>query len=163
MDGWVLRLEKSGTDITPLLDAIVKHIPAPKAFKGTPQMLITSLDFSNYVGRIAVGKLHRGELVTGQTVALAKSDGTIVRSKIKELYTFEGLGKAKTEKAESGEICAVVGIEGFEIGDSICDMKTRTTCSNCHRRAYNGAMLSTINNSPFLWSRRVNLLPLATH
>ncbi len=149
-NGWMgTDWKNPGTDITPLLDAIVKHIPAPKAFKGTPQMLITSLDFSNYVGRIAVGKLHRGELVTGQTVALAKSDGTIVRSKIKELYTFEGLGKAKTEKVESGEICAVVGIEGFEIGDSICDIENPEPLVPIAIDEPTMSMLFTINNSPF--------------
>jgi len=149
-NGWMgVDWKNPGTDITPLLDAIVKHIPAPTAFKGTPQMLITSLDFSNYVGRIAVGKLHRGELETGQTVALAKSDGTIVRSKIKELYTFEGLGKAKTERVESGEICAVVGIEGFEIGDSICDMENPEPLVPIAIDEPTMSMLFTINNSPF--------------
>lgn len=149
-NGWMgVDWKNPGTDITPLLDAIVKHIPAPKAFKGTPQMLITSLDFSNYVGRIAVGKLHRGELETGQTVALAKTDGTIVRSKIKELYTFEGLGKAKTERVESGEICAVVGIEGFEIGDSICDMENPEPLVPIAIDEPTMSMLFTINNSPF--------------
>ncbi|SDB87563.1 translational GTPase TypA [Williamwhitmania taraxaci] len=149
-NGWMATdWRNPGTDITPLLDAIVKHIPAPKAFQGTPQMLITSLDFSSYVGRIAVGKMHRGTLETGQIVALAKADGRIVRSKIKELYTFEGLGKAKTDKVEAGEIGAVVGIEGFEIGDSICDFENPEPLTPIAIDEPTMSMLFTINNSPF--------------
>jgi len=149
-NGWMATDWKTPTtDITALLDCIVKHIPAPKAFQGTPQMLITSLDFSSYVGRIAVGKMHRGTLETGQTVALAKADGRIIRSKIKELYTFEGLGKVKCDRVEAGEIGAVVGIEGFEIGDSICDFENPEPLTPIAIDEPTMSMLFTINNSPF--------------
>ena len=109
-------------DITDLFDAIIKYIPAPEYIEGTPQMLITSLDYSSYVGRIAVGRVHRGELKEGMAVSLAKRDGTIVKARIKELNEFTGLGRSKVEKIGSGDICAVVGIDSFEIGDSICDI-----------------------------------------
>ncbi|WP_444351744.1 GTP-binding protein, partial [Phocaeicola plebeius] len=106
--------------ITPLLDAIVKYIPAPKQLEGTPQMLITSLDYSSYTGRIAVGRVHRGTLKEGMNITLAKRDGTLVKSKIKEVHTFEGLGRKKVESVSSGDICAIIGVEGFEIGDTLC-------------------------------------------
>ena len=104
--------------ITPLLDAIIKYIPAPQQLEGTPQMLITSLDYSSYTGRIAVGRVHRGTLREGMNVSLAKRDGSFVKSKIKELHTFEGMGRVKVQEVSSGDICALVGIEGFEIGDT---------------------------------------------
>ncbi|MBO5863478.1 MAG: GTP-binding protein, partial [Paludibacteraceae bacterium] len=110
-------------DITPILDAIIEHIPEPEYRKGTPQMLVTSLDFSSYVGRIAIGRIHRGELRENQDVALVKRDGSMIKSRIKELHVFEGFGRAKVQEAGCGEICALVGIEGFEIGDSICDIE----------------------------------------
>ncbi|HUX53872.1 MAG TPA: translational GTPase TypA [Williamwhitmania sp.] len=149
-NGWMSDdWKKPATDITQLLDSILENIPEPIALQGTPQMLITSLDFSSYVGRIAVGKLHRGTLITGQAVALAKRDGSIIRSRIKELYTFEGLGKVKVEQVDAGEICAVVGIEGFEIGDSICDIENPEPLVPIAIDEPTMSMLFTINNSPF--------------
>ncbi|HUW07108.1 MAG TPA: translational GTPase TypA [Williamwhitmania sp.] len=149
-NGWMSDdWKKPTTDITQLLDSILENIPEPIALQGTPQMLITSLDFSSYVGRIAVGKLHRGTLITGQAVALAKRDGSIIRSRIKELYSFEGLGKAKVEQVDAGEICAVVGIEGFEIGDSICDIENPEPLVPIAIDEPTMSMLFTINNSPF--------------
>jgi len=109
------------TDIEPLFDAILEHIPAPRENDGTPQMLITSLDYSKYIGRIAIGRIHRGELKEGMNVSLVKRDGTITRSKIKELHVFTGLGREKVATALNGDICALVGIDDFEIGDTICD------------------------------------------
>ena len=108
-------------DILYLLDQIVEHIPAPQQLEGTPQMLITSLDYSNYTGRIAVGRVHRGTLKEGMNITLAKRDGSMVKSKIKEVHTFEGLGRKKTDAVSSGDICAIIGVDGFEIGDTICD------------------------------------------
>ena len=118
--GWMSHKWNEPTDsIQPLLDAIIDEIPEPETSEGTPQMLITSLEYSSYIGRIAVGKLTRGSLTSGQTVTLAKRDGvTKVKTKIKELMVFDGLGKKKVEQVECGEICALVGIEGFEIGDT---------------------------------------------
>lgn len=120
---------KEQTDsIVPLLDCIVENIPAPEQLEGTPQMLITSLDYSSYTGRIAVGRVHRGTLKEGMNVSLAKRDGSIVKSKIKEVHVFEGLGRVKTTEVSSGDICALVGIDGFEIGDTICDYEIRKHC-----------------------------------
>ena len=118
--GWMSHVLGEKTDsITPLLDTIIDEIPEPESVEGTPQMLVTSLEYSPYVGRIAVGKITRGSLTTGQNVTLAKRDGTLVKTKIKDLMVFEGLGKAKAERVDCGEICALVGIDGFEIGDTI--------------------------------------------
>ncbi|MBR6813502.1 MAG: GTP-binding protein, partial [Tidjanibacter sp.] len=121
--GWMShKPTERTTDITPLLDAIIDDIPEPEVVEGTPQMLITSLEYSSYVGRIAVGKVTRGTLRTGMPVTLAKRDGkTFIKTRIKDLMVFDGLGKAKAEEVKCGEICALVGIEGFEIGDTICD------------------------------------------
>ncbi|MDE6077111.1 MAG: GTP-binding protein, partial [Muribaculaceae bacterium] len=105
-------------DITAALDAIIKYIPAPKQIEGDPQMLITSLDFSSYVGRIAVGRVHRGTLREGMEIALCKKDGTFKKQRIKELHTFEGMGRKKVSEVSSGDICAIVGLEDFEIGDT---------------------------------------------
>ena len=136
--------------IAPLLEAIIDEIPAPEVAEGTPQMLITSLEYSPYVGRIAVGKLTRGELRAGQNVTLAKRDGvTKIKSKIKELMVFDGLGKSKVEKVECGEICALVGIEGFEIGDTICDFENPEPLPPIKIDEPTMSMLFTINNSPF--------------
>ena len=138
------------TDLTALLDAILEHIPAPKKLEGTPQMLITSLEYSSYIGRIAVGKLTRGSLTSGQMVTLAKRDGvTKVKTKIKELMVFEGLGKKKVERVECGEICALVGIDGFEIGDTICDAENPEPLPPIKIDEPTMSMLFTINNSPF--------------
>lgn len=149
--GWMSHKWNEQTDsIQPLLDAIIDEIPEPQTAEGTPQMLITSLEYSSYIGRIAVGKLTRGSLVSGQTVTLAKRDGvTRVKTKIKELMVFEGLGKKKVERVECGEICALVGIEGFEIGDTICDAENPEPLPPIKIDEPTMSMLFTINNSPF--------------
>ncbi|MDR1120113.1 MAG: translational GTPase TypA [Dysgonamonadaceae bacterium] len=136
-------------DIFPLLDAIIEHIPAPKALEGTPQMLITSLDYSNYVGRIAVGRVHRGTIVEGQDYSLCKRDGSKQKVRIKELNVFEGLGRTKVESVKSGDICALIGIEGFEIGDSIADLQAPEALPPIAIDEPTMSMLFTINNSPF--------------
>ena len=135
--------------ITPLLDAIVKYIPAPKQLEGTPQMLITSLDYSSYTGRIAVGRVHRGTLKEGMNITLSKRDGTLVKSKIKEVHTFEGLGRKKVESVSSGDICAIIGVEGFEIGDTICDFENPEPLPPIAIDEPTMSMLFTINDSPF--------------
>ncbi|MBQ8553231.1 MAG: translational GTPase TypA [Alistipes sp.] len=149
--GWMSHVWNEPTDsIAPLLDAIIDEIPAPEMVEGTPQMLITSLEYSPYVGRIAVGKLTRGELHAGGNVTLAKRDGeTKIKTKIKELMVFDGLGKSKVEKVECGEICAIVGIEGFEIGDTICDYENPEPLPPIAIDEPTMSMLFTINNSPF--------------
>ena len=149
--GWMSHIWNEPTDsIAPLLEAIIDEIPAPEVAEGTPQMLITSLEYSPYVGRIAVGKLTRGELRAGQNVTLAKRDGeTKIKSKIKELMVFDGLVKSKVEKVECGEICALVGIEGFEIGDTICDFENPEPLPPIKIDEPTMSMLFTINNSPF--------------
>ena len=135
--------------ITPLFDAIVKYIPAPHQLDGTPQMLITSLDYSSYTGRIAVGRVHRGTLREGMNITLTKRDGTMVKSKIKEVHTFEGLGRKKVESVSSGDICALIGIEGFEIGDTICDFENPEPLPPIAIDEPTMSMLFTINDSPF--------------
>ena len=135
--------------ITPLLDAILKYIPAPERLEGTPQMLVTSLDYSSYTGRIAVGRVHRGTLQEGMNITLAKRDGTLVKSKIKEVHTFEGLGRKKVESVSSGDICAIVGIEGFEIGDTICDFENPEPLPPIAIDEPTMSMLFSINDSPF--------------
>ena len=137
------------TDITYLLDQIVEHIPAPIAYEGTPQMIITSLDYSNYIGRIAVGKLHRGILKAGMPFSLCKKDGKFERMRIKELYTFEGLGKIKTDQVQTGDICAVVGVEGFEIGDTIADYENPEALPAISIDEPTMSMTFNINDSPF--------------
>ncbi len=137
------------SDIIPLLDAILKHIPEPVAKEGTPQMLITSLDYSSYIGRIAVGKLHRGTLKAKQQVSLVKRDGTIKKNNIRGLYVFEGLGKTKTKEVHAGEICAVRGIEDFDIGDTIADPETPEALPTIDIDEPTMSMLFTINDSPF--------------
>jgi len=144
-DDW----EKQTDSIHPLLDAIIEHIPAPKVLKGEPQMQITSLDYSNYVGRIAVGKVHRGELREGMDIALYKRDGSIFKSKIKELDVFEGLGRTKVAGVESGDICAIIGIDGFEIGDTITDINNPEPLDPIAIDEPTMSMLFTINDSPF--------------
>ncbi len=149
--GWMSHLWNEPTDsIAPLLDTIIDEIPAPEVVEGTPQMLITSLEYSPYVGRIAVGKLTRGELRAGQNITLAKRDGqTRIKTKIKELMVFDGLGKSKIERVECGEICAIVGVEGFEIGDTICDYENPEPLPPIAIDEPTMSMLFTINNSPF--------------
>ncbi|MDM8153999.1 translational GTPase TypA [Bacteroides gallinaceum] len=135
--------------IEPLLDAIVKYIPAPKQLEGTPQMLITSLDYSSYTGRIAVGRVHRGTLSEGMNITLAKRDGSLIKSKIKEVHTFEGLGRKRVQSVSSGDICAIIGIEGFEIGDTICDFENPEPLPPIAIDEPTMSMLFTINDSPF--------------
>ena len=149
--GWMSHKWNEKTDsITPLLDAIIDDIPEPAYVEGTPQMLITSLEYSPYVGRIAIGKVTRGTLRAGMNVTLAKRDGkTMVKTKIRDLMTFEGLGKSKAEEVPCGEICAVVGIEGFEIGDTICDYENPEPLAPIAIDEPTMSMLFTINDSPF--------------
>ena len=148
--GWMSHVATERTDsIAPLLDTIIDEIPEPESVEGSVQMLVTSLEYSPYVGRIAVGKVTRGSLSAGQNVTLAKRDGTLVKTKIKDLMVFEGLGKAKAERVECGEICALVGIEGFEIGDTICDFTNPEPLPPIAIDEPTMSMLFTINNSPF--------------
>ncbi len=137
------------TDITPLLDCILSEIPAPKVVEGTPQMLITSLEYSPYVGRIAVGRVSRGTLKSGQNVSLVKRDGTPEKAKIKELMVFEGLEKKKVAEVECGDICALVGIDGFEIGDTVADYENPEQLPPIAVDEPTMSMLFTINDSPF--------------
>ena len=136
-------------NIEPLLDMVIEHIPAPKIEEGTAQMLITSLDFSSFTGRIAIGRLTRGELRTGQNISLVKRDGTIQKSKIKELHIFEGLGRRKVDEVQTGDICAIVGLEGFEIGDTVADWETPEGLKTIAIDEPTMSMLFTINDSPF--------------
>ena len=149
--GWMSHKWNEPTDsIVPLLDAIVDEIPEPTIVEGTPQMLVTSLEYSAYTGRIAVGKVTRGSLKAGQMVTLAKRDGvTMQKTRIKELMVFEGLGKKKVEEVPCGEICAITGIEGFEIGDTICDYENPEPLPPIAIDEPTMSMLFTINNSPF--------------
>ena len=149
-NNWMGEDWKTPTDsILPLLDAIIKYIPAPRQLEGTPQMLITSLDYSSYTGRIAVGRVHRGTIREGMNITLAKRDGSMVKSKIKELQVFEGLGRAKAEEVSSGDICAITGIEGFEIGDTVCDFENPEPLPTIAIDEPTMSMLFTINDSPF--------------
>ena len=149
-NNWMSTDWKTPTEnLVPLLDAIIEHIPAPKQLEGTPQMLITSLHYSAYTGRIAVGRVHRGTLKEGMNITLAKRDGSLIKSKIKELHTFEGLGRKKTNAVSSGDICAVVGVEGFEIGDTICDFENPEPLPPIAIDEPTMSMLFTINDSPF--------------
>jgi GTP-binding protein len=149
-NGWMSEdYKKPTTDITYLLDKIVEVIPAPKMLEGTPQMLITSLDYSSYTGRIAVGRVHRGTLTDGMNVTIAHRDGTLERTKIKELHTFEGMGHKKTAEVKSGDICAVIGLEHFEIGDTICDLENPEPLPPIAIDEPTMSMLFTINDSPF--------------
>ncbi len=136
-------------DVIFLLDTIIGHIPAPQLLEGTCQMQITSLDYSSYIGRIAVGRVARGKLVSGSPVTLIKRDGRPVKSKIRELYVFSGLGKIKAQEVPCGDICAVVGVEGFDIGDTIADFETPEALPPIHIDEPTMSMLFTNNNSPF--------------
>ena len=141
--------QKPTENIYQLLDAIIEHIPAPEVIEGDAQMLITSLDYSSYVGRIAIGRVHRGVIKENMEVALCKKDGTVVRQRIKELHTFEGMGRKKVESVASGDICALVGIEGFEIGDTIADFKNPEALPRIAIDEPTMSMTFTINDSPF--------------
>ena len=148
--GWMSDDWKNPTsDITPLLDAILAEIPAPKVVEGTPQLQVTSLEYSPYVGRIAVGKLTIGELKTGQQVSLCKRYDVVEKHKIKQLMVFDGLGKANVDSVQCGDICAVVGIDGFEIGDTIADSENPEALPPISIDEPTMSMLFTINNSPF--------------
>lgn len=149
-EGWMSEDWTQPTDnIQPLLDAIIEHIPAPTTIEGDTQMLITSLDFSNYVGRIAIGRVHRGEIREGQEIALCKRDGSVSKQKIKELHTFEGMGRKRVPSVKSGDICALVGIEGFEIGDTIADINNPEPLPRIAIDEPTMSMTFTINDSPF--------------
>ncbi|WP_108867057.1 translational GTPase TypA [Aquimarina aquimarini] len=149
-NNWMSEDWKNETDnIEPLLDMVIEHIPSPKIEEGTPQMLITSLDFSSFTGRIAIGRLQRGTLTEGMQVSLVKRDGSIKKSRIKELHTFEGLGRMKVEKVEAGDICALVGLEGFEIGDTVADIENPEGLKTIAIDEPTMSMLFTINDSPF--------------
>ncbi len=148
--GWMSTDWKKPTDnITPLLDAILEEIPAPAEVEGTPQMLISSLEYSPYVGRIAVGRITRGKLVTGMNVSLCKRYDRIEKKKIKQLLVFDGLGKKEVQEVQCGDICAVVGIDGFEIGDTIADFENPEALPPISIDEPTMSMLFTINNSPF--------------
>jgi GTP-binding protein len=141
---------KNPTDsIVPLLDAIIDHIPAPKIAEGSLQMQITSLDYSNFVGRIAIGRIARGTISENQQIALCKADGSIKKMRVKELHTFEGLGKFKVQTVTAGDICAVTGIDDFEIGDTIADIENPEPLARISIDEPTMNMLFTINNSPF--------------
>ncbi len=144
-DDW----KKQTDNIEPLLDMVLEHIPSPKVEEGTVQMLITSLDFSSFTGRIAIGRLQRGTLKEGMQIALVKRDGTKMKSKIKELHTFEGLGRKKVAEVQAGDICALVGLEGFEIGDTVADAENPEALKTIAIDEPTMSMLFTINDSPF--------------
>ena len=144
-DDW----NKKTDSIAPLLDMVIDHIPSPKFDEGNTQMLITSLDYSSFTGRIAIGRLQRGTLETNQPVTLIKRDGSKLKSKIKELHVFEGLGRKKVEKINAGEICALVGLDGFEIGDTIADIEAPEALETIAIDEPTMSMLFTINDSPF--------------
>ena len=148
--GWMSTDWQQPTDnILPLLDAIIEYIPEPEVIEGPSQMLVTSLDFSSYVGRIAVGRVHRGTFREGQEVVLLKKDGSAVKQRIKELHTFEGMGRKKVSEVSSGDICALVGIEGFEIGDTVADVNTPEALPRIAIDEPTMSMTFTINDSPF--------------
>ncbi|MBQ4292565.1 MAG: translational GTPase TypA [Muribaculaceae bacterium] len=148
--GWMSTDWQKPTDnILPVLDAIIEHIPAPQQIEGDPQMLITSLDYSNYVGRIAIGRVHRGEIRQGMDIALCKKDGSVVKQRIKELLTFEGMGRKQADMVKSGDICALVGVEGFEIGDTISSPENPEPLPRIAIDEPTMSMTFTINDSPF--------------
>ena len=149
-NGWMAEDYKQPTDnIDYLLDKIVEIIPAPTIIEGTPQMLITSLDYSSYTGRIAVGRVHRGSIKEGMNVTIAHRDGKLEKTKIKEVHVFEGMGQKKVDEVHSGDICAVVGLENFEIGDTICDFENPEPLPPIAIDEPTMSMLFTINDSPF--------------
>lgn len=148
--GWMTTdLSKRTDNINAVLDAIIKYIPAPKTLDGDPQMLVTSLDYSNYVGRIAIGRVHRGTLREGMDIGLCKSDGSVSRQRIKELHVFEGMGRKRVESVDSGDICALVGIEGFEIGDTVSTVENPEPLPRIAIDEPTMSMTFAINDSPF--------------
>ena len=149
-NGWMAEDYNAPTDnIDYLLDKIVEIIPAPTVIEGTPQMLITSLDYSSYTGRIAVGRVHRGTLTEGMNITISHRDGKMEKTKIKEIHVFEGMGQKKVEEVHSGDICAIVGLENFEIGDTICDFENPEPLPPIAIDEPTMSMLFTINDSPF--------------
>ncbi|MCC5930401.1 MAG: translational GTPase TypA [Cyclobacteriaceae bacterium] len=149
-EGWMNHDWREKTsDIFPLLDAIIEHIPAPAALQGIPQFQITSLDYSSFVGRIAIGRVYQGTLKEGEWMGLCKKDDTVQKVKIKEIHVFEGLGRRKVSEIKAGDICALVGIEGFEIGDTITSVETPSPLTRIAVDEPTMSMLFTINNSPF--------------
>ncbi len=149
-NGWMSKdFRKPSEDIIPLLDAILEYIPEPRILTGTVQMLITSLDYSAYVGRIAIGRIHRGEFKPGQNLSLCKREGKIVRTRIKELFVFEGMQRKKVDRVFAGDICAIVGVEGFDIGDTLADYENPEPLDPIAIDEPTMSMLFTINDSPF--------------
>ncbi len=148
--GWMSNdWHKPAEDITAVLDAIIKYIPAPTQIEGDPQMLITSLDFSSYVGRIAIGRVHRGTIREGMDIGLVKKDGSVEKQRIKELHTFEGMGRKKVSEVSSGDICAIVGLTAFEIGDSVTTIENPDPLPRIAIDEPTMSMTFTINDSPF--------------
>ena len=149
-NNWMSDDWQNETDnIEPLLDMIVEHVPTPVFEVGTTQMLITSLDFSSFTGRIAIGRVQRGNIVEGQQIALVKRNGSVIKSRIKEVFIFEGLGRKKVESVQTGDICALVGVEGFEIGDTVSDLENPEGLKSIAIDEPTMSMLFTINDSPF--------------
>ena len=150
LNNWMSTDPNNQTEnVEPLLDMVVEHIPAPKVEEGTPQLLITSLDFSSYTGRIAIGRLQRGTLKENMPVALVKRNGEVTKTRIKELYTFEGVGRLKVTEVKAGDICAIIGLEGFEIGDTVADIENPEALKSITIDEPTMSMLFTINDSPF--------------
>ncbi|MFM7748687.1 MAG: EF-Tu/IF-2/RF-3 family GTPase, partial [Bacteroidota bacterium] len=148
--GWMGNDWKTvGQDFAPLMDAILAHVPAPIPNPGTLQMQITSLDYSSFVGRIAIGRVHRGAICEGQPLVLLAGDGSAKRGKVKELFVFEGLGRRKVESVQAGDLCAVVGLEDFQIGDTLCDVDAPEPLPLIKVDEPTLSMMFTINNSPF--------------
>jgi GTP-binding protein len=149
-EGWMSDNWQNRTDnITALMDAIITHIPAPDELKGTPQMLITSLEYSNYLGRIAIGRVHRGTIKTGMEICMVGRTGDVYKTRIKEINVFDGLGRAKVDEISAGEIGAIIGLDRFDIGDSICDVENPEPLDPIAIDEPTMSMLFTINNSPF--------------
>ena len=141
--------QKPTENIEPLLDMVIDHVPEFIPEEGSTQMLITSLDFSSFTGRIAIGRLQRGTLKEGQQISLVKRDGSIIKTRVKELFTFEGLGRQKVSEVVAGDICAIVGVEGFEIGDTVADFENPEKLKTIAIDEPTMSMLFTINDSPF--------------
>ncbi len=149
-NGWMSTdWNKQTTDITAVFEAVIDNIPAPEANEGTPQMLITSLDHSPYTGRIAIGRVHRGTLKTNQQVSLVSRDGSITKTKIKEINVFSGLGRTKVEEVQNGDLCALIGLDSFDIGDTVADIENPEALDPISIDEPTMSMLFTINNSPF--------------
>jgi GTP-binding protein len=150
LNNWMSEDPAVQTDnVEPLLDMVVEHISAPKIEEGTPQLLITSLDFSSYTGRIAIGRLQRGTLKENMQVSLVKRNGDVTKTRIKELFTFEGIGRLKVSEVKAGDICAIVGLDNFEIGDTVADIEAPEALKSIRIDEPTMSMLFTINDSPF--------------